>query len=65
MNAGKSLKIAMAMQGLSTKDMAALLGCSTVMVSKYQREPHWTTKTVSRISEALKMKASGFVALGE
>lgn len=63
MNIKKAVKVALAQKGLAYSDLAKRMGVSTAYL--YNLSPNVTSKTMQSIAEALGMKASELVALGE
>lgn len=65
MNASKSLKIAMIRRGLGQAQMGAMLGISQAAMSRLSNRPNWTCESLQKVSDALGMKVSEFVKIGE
>jgi DNA-binding Xre family transcriptional regulator len=65
MNLSKSLKIALAMRGLTQKQLGELSGLGAVTLSYMSRVGQCSTTTLQAICNVLEMKASEFIALGE
>lgn len=65
MNVGRSLKIALAMKGMKQSELAAQLKVTDVWISRVANAEKAGMGTVTKLSEALGMKVSEFVALGE
>ncbi len=65
MNAGKSLKVALAKRGMSQVEFARLVKMTQPSVSSLANSQNWTGGSLKKVSEALGMKASEFLALGE
>lgn len=65
MNYGKSLKIALAMKDIKRQDLAATLGVVPQQVSNWITSGSISGNNLKRVCEALDMKFSDFVKLGE
>lgn len=65
MNAGKSLKIALAKREMNQKQLAAKMKVSTAYICRLAAKEKIGMGTVTLLSEAFDMKVSEFVALGE
>lgn len=65
MNASKSLKIALAKRGLNQLKFAALAGMTQPSVSGLASRNNWNCESLQKVSDALGLKVSEFVALGE
>lgn len=65
MNVGKSLKMALAKRGINQTQMAARLNCTVVWVNRIANSRSVSMSTVEGLCEALEMKVSEFLALGE
>ena len=65
MNVGKSLKIALAMNGIKQSDLAAKVGMTTVWTSRLANSEKAGMGSVEMLAKALDMKVSEFLALGE
>ncbi len=66
MNIAKSVRVATAMRGITQKQMAALANINEVNLSKMINGKHGvSSEQLSRMAEAVDMKVSEFVALGE
>ena len=62
---GKSLKMSLIATGFRQDDIAAMLGVSKQQVSAWATKGGISVKNISRISRALGLKVSEFIALGE
>lgn len=65
MNAAKSMKIALAQQGLNQTQLAAKAGITQPSISGLANRANWNAESLQKIATALGMKVSEFVALGE
>lgn len=65
MDLRKSLRLAIAIEGIKHQDLAAKVGTSSAQISNWLREGNIKSASVEKLSKALNMKASEFVALGE
>lgn len=65
MNVGKSLKIALIKKGMSQTELAKKMGVHDQWVSKLANSESAAQTTLVGLAEALEMKVSEFVALGE
>lgn len=65
MNVGKSLKIALVKKGMSQTELAKKMGVHDQWVSKLANSESAAQTTLVGLAEALDMKVSEFVALGE
>lgn len=65
MNASKSLKIALAKRGLNQLKFAAMAGMTQPSVSGLSSRSNWNCESLQKVSDALGLKVSEFVALGE
>lgn len=65
MNASKSLKIALAKRGLNQLKFASLAGMTQPSVSGLASRSNWNCESLQKVSDALGLKVSEFVALGE
>lgn len=65
MNAGKSLKLALAQRSISQVAFAKTLGMTQPSISGLANSPRWTGASLEKIAHALDLKVSEFVALGE
>lgn len=66
MNIGKSLRVAMEKEDVSKEQLAKKINRSASYVNQLRRvESSVTLDTVSMLSDAVGMKVSEFVALGE
>lgn len=65
MNAGKSIKVALAKREMSQKDLAEKMKTSTPYISQLAGREHIGMGTVVQLAEAFGMKVSEFLALGE
>ena len=65
MNTGKAILVALAMKEKSRAELAEKMGVSVVTLHAMCRSKNATTDTMKRISDALGMRLSELVALGE
>lgn len=66
MNVAKSVRVATAMRGITQKRMAELSKIDNTNLSKMVNGKHGVSSTqLQRMAEAVGMKVSEFVALGE
>ena len=65
MNTGKALLVALAMKEKSRAELAEMMGISVVTLHAMCRSKSATTDTMKRAADALGMKVSELVALGE
>ena len=65
MNAGKSLKVALAKNGLNQKQLAAKMGVSTAYICRLASKEKMGMGAAIRISEALGMRVGDFLSLGD
>lgn len=65
MNTGKALLVALAMKEKSRAELAEMMGISVVTLHAMCRSKNATTDTMKRAADALGMKVSELVALGE
>ena len=65
MNTGKALIVALAMKEKSRAELAQQMGIATVTINAMCRAKSATTDTMKRAADALGMKLSELVALGE
>lgn len=65
MELGISLKMALAKRGMQNKKLAELLGTSEQQVSNWIKSGGIKRSSLKLICDALEMKVSDFVALGE
>ena len=65
MNIGKSTRIAMAMRGMRSKDLAKVLGVTQSSMSVLLARETSTGGQIKNLAAAFDMKVSEFVALGE
>lgn len=65
MNLRKSIKMALAMKGISQKALAKQLGMLETSLSQLAAQKSCTGATLIKMAEAFDMKVSEFVALGE
>lgn len=65
MNTGKALLVALAMSEKTKKELAESMGLSVETVYSMCRAKSATTDTMKRAADALGMKLSDLVALGE
>lgn len=66
MNLAKSIRVAMAMRGLNQGQLAALTGIHQTNLSKMLNGKYGINdETLQKIADAVEMKVSDFVKLGE
>lgn len=65
MNFRKSLKLALAQRDMKQKDLADRVGMRQTSMSQLAAQQSCTGATLQKIADALDMKVSEFVALGE
>lgn len=65
MNAPLSLRMALAKRGFKQSKLCEMTGMSSTAVSRLTTHPNWTCGSLQRVSDALGMKVSDFVKLGE
>ena len=65
MNVSKSIRVALAMRELTQKQLAERLGMYESAVSQLVNRSSITTDKLKQVADALGMKASELVALGE
>ena len=65
MNVGKSLKMALAKRDMNQTQLAEKLKCTQVWINRLANSDSASMATVTQLSDALDMKVSEFVALGE
>lgn len=65
MDLGKSLKVALARKGMNQSQLARQMGTPLRTINKLANKPGGTVENINTLSDALGMKASDFVALGE
>lgn len=65
MNVGKSLKMALAKRGINQTQLAEKMNCTQVWINRLANSESASMTTVAQLSDALDMKASEFLALGE
>lgn len=65
MNLGKSLKVALARKGITQSELARQNNWPLRTVNKLANRAGGTVENINQLSQALGMKASEFVALGE
>lgn len=65
MNVGKSLSIAMAMDGVSNIDMADVIKCSRQYIGQMKNTKIWSGSAIVKFADHFDMKASEFIKLGE
>lgn len=66
MNVGRSLKIALAIRGMTQYDLAEKLDCAQSNISYWMgRQSKITLTTVQKLSDGLDYSVSEFIALGE
>lgn len=65
MNVGNSLKVALIKKGMSQTALAEQMGVHVQWVNKLANSQSASQATITTLAEALGMKASEFIALGE
>ena len=65
MNASRSMKIALAKQGLNQTQLAIKAGVTQPSISGLAKRSNWNCESLQRIADALGLKVSEFVALSE
>lgn len=65
MNTGKAILVALAMKQMTRKQLAEAIGRSRVTVDVMCNSESATTQALKRIADALGMKVSELVKLGE
>lgn len=65
MNVSKSIRVALAMRELTQKQLAERLGMYESAVSQLVNRSSITTDKLKQVADALEMKVSELVALGE
>lgn len=65
MNTGKAVRVALAMNSMDQKELAAKVGVSVSTMSALCNGESATTKSLLRVAKALNMRLSELVALGE
>lgn len=65
MNAGKSLKLALAQRSITQVAFAKTMDMTQPSISGLANSPRWTGASLEKIAHALGLKVSEFVALGE
>ncbi len=65
LNLGKSIKVALAKAGMSQRQLADQMKLSVRFITKLANSKTANLATVEKIAEALGMKASELIALGE
>ena len=65
MNVSKSIRVALAMRELTQKQLAERLGMYESAVSQLVNRSSITTDKLKRVADALDMRVSELVALGE
>jgi len=66
MNIGRSIKIGMAYNSLTTSELARLISMSQPHVSALSNNRHKANiETIEKMATAMKYKVSEFIALGE
>lgn len=65
MNLGKSLKVALAKNAMTQSDLARAQSWSLRTINKLANREGGSVGDINKLSKALGMKASEFVALGE
>ena len=65
MNISKAIRVALAMKEMNQKQLAERLGMYESAMSQLINRPSITTEKLTQIADALDMKVSELVALGE
>lgn len=65
MDAAKCMKIAMIKKGMSQEQLGHKIGLSQSAVSGMANRANWNCESLQRVADALDMKVSDFVKLGE
>lgn len=65
MNVGKSIKHALVKRGINQTQLAAQMKCTQVWINRLANSRSASMATVESLAEALDMKVSDFLALGE
>ena len=65
MNLSKAIRVALAMKEMNQKQLAERLGMYESAMSQLINRPSITTEKLTQIADALDMKVSELVALGE
>lgn len=65
MNAGRSLRVALAKKDMTQKDLAEKLKCSTAYISRLSNSQKIGIGTLQILAENFGMQLSEFLALGE
>ena len=65
MDVGKSVRIAMASEGINQTRLAERIGITRQSVSHICKQKTANSKYIDRLAKAFDMKASDFIALGE
>ena len=65
MNLGKSLKVALAKNAMTQSDLSRAQSWSLRTINKLANREGGSVSDINKLSKALGMKASEFVALGE
>lgn len=65
MNTGKAILVALAMKEKSRAELAELMGISVITLHAMCRSKSATTDTMKRVADALEMRVSELVSLGE
>jgi len=65
MNAGKSIKVALAKRSMNQKQLAQKMGVSTAYICRLAAQEHIGMGTVVTLASQFGMKVSDFLALGE
>ena len=65
MNLSKAIRVALAMKEMNQKQLAERLGMYESAMSQLINRPSITTEKLTQIADALEMKVSELVALGE
>lgn len=65
MNIGKSIKVGMAVKGLTRVQLSRKIEVSPEYLTNMSRKETGSSKMITKLSKALDMKESEFIALGE
>lgn len=65
MNVGKSLKMALAKRDMNQTQLAEKLKCTQVWINRLANSESASMATVTQLAEAMDMKVSDFIKLGE
>lgn len=65
MNVGKSLKMALAKRDMNQTQLAEKMKCTSIWINRLANSQSASMGTVMLLAEALDMKASEFLAMGE